>query len=138
MQKHRRADTDGEAGNGSDERLFRPPECFDETMRLRFAALACCYTSEIADIVSGGESVAFRTEENDANGFLRLRVLLCFPGRAIHGVGECVLLVGACERDLQHTFFLFGFDMFGHVSISVEAAIRLSPSPPHARSDRAG
>ena len=40
VQQHRRADTDGEAGDGGDDRLVRPPERFDEIVGLESVAFA--------------------------------------------------------------------------------------------------
>ncbi len=53
---------------------------------------------ELADVVAGGEHVALAADQNDPDGRIGLRALDRVRQRAVHRVGQRVLLVGPRHR----------------------------------------
>src|SRR5882672_2905459 len=71
---------------------------------------------KLADIVAGGEHVAFATDEQDTDGGIALRRFHGVGQRAVHRIGQRVLLVGPRHRQAQDPVTLLDLDMLGHSS----------------------
>ena len=115
MQQHRGADADRVALHGGNQRTGGLAEIADEAMGLGFAGvLAAGLGAEIGKVIAGRKTVAVALEQNHPDGSILLGALEPVRQRAVHGVAQRILLVGAGERQRHDALGYFGFDMLSH------------------------
>src|SRR5262245_61247970 len=115
MQQHGRADADGIALHGGNQRLAGLADGFDEAMSGAVAgALAAGLACEVRQIVAGRKAVAVALAQHDADGRIRLRLLEAVGQRVIHGARQRVLLLRALQRQRHDAASDLGLDVFGH------------------------
>ena len=125
MQQHRRADADGEAGHGGNDRLLERRENVQHAVHVavELVQVALGDGREIAEVVAGGECVAGAGDRHATDTIVAARGLQRVGELAVHRVREGVLLLGpvdgqgqdlagACLVDPRHEGLL-GFERPG-------------------------
>ena len=69
---------------------------------------------ELADIVAGGEHVALAADQHDANAGIGFCAFDRIGQRAVHRVGQRVLLVGPRHRQAENAAVVLDLDMVRH------------------------
>src|SRR6185437_321784 len=131
MQAHGRADADRRSLDRRQQRLVEARQRADELAagtRARAFGLGAALGQEIADIVASAERAAGPGHQHCANAFVGARRRQRLAQGAVHGAGECVLLLRAVQRGDEDAAVAFDIDAHA-ISWSAAAAPASAASP---------
>ncbi len=115
MQQHRHPDPDRLAVDRGDEHFAEVTQGLQEPdgiVVLGKVALA----DEVVQVVAGGKARAGTTDEDDAHGVIRPRLVQCIDDRSVHREGERVALLRPVEPDLANAVGAGNQDRVAHSS----------------------